>query len=260
MATESSIEHVPGPWECKGESWWFTCYPMSGNKKVYPGSTNPLDFHPGANDGFEGGLGMIMVVRYSQTPVGPYDELLYIPGYFSTPHATSSRYRITNIYVSSKETTYNGRRNWNIPKHLAVFNFDKSETTGHTRITVAHPETPDSPFFAAVIKNIPIVSSIPVPLSTSVFPMNLEFHQPEIRAVDTPEGKANGEIATETWKSYKPWMGGKARFVQCVDIKNGNGDGTWPDQIDGVWGLVLKWDEGLTLKFPEGKELIKGNL
>ncbi|EWC46471.1 hypothetical protein DRE_04194 [Drechslerella stenobrocha 248] len=250
------IEHVPGPWECTGESWWFTCHPLIGKRIIHAGSINPLDFNPGVNDGFDGGPGLIMIVRYSDTPVGPYDELLYIPGYYTTPHAPSSRCRITNIYVSSKETIYNGRRNWNIPKHLAVFSFDSSTETGRTRITVAHPESPESPFFAAVVANIPLLSRVPVPLSTSLSPLNLECHQPELRAVEGERGRENGETATTTWRSFLPWMGGKVRFVKCVEMKNGNGDGSWPDKVDGVWSLVLRWDPGMKLKFPVGKEFV----
>ncbi|KAJ6260637.1 hypothetical protein Dda_4864 [Drechslerella dactyloides] len=258
-ADEYGIKHVPGPWECTGESWWFVCYPLTAKQKLHEGAINPLDFHDGANN-FVGGIGLIMIVRYSDTPVGPYDELLYAPGHFSTPHASSSRYRITNIYVSSKETTYNGRRNWGIPKHLAVFNFDHSAATGNTRITVAHPESPESPFFAAVVADIPLVSRIPMPLSTSLFPMNMEFHQPALKAVEGAKGRENGETGTSEWKTCHPWMGGRMRFVRCVEMKNGNGDGTWPDQVDGVWGPTMHWLPGLKMKFPASAELPTANL
>ncbi|KAF3903701.1 hypothetical protein AA313_de0208734 [Arthrobotrys entomopaga] len=256
MTTDIQIEEVPAPWDTTSEAWWFTCYPITGNKKIYPGAVHPSNFEAGGDEGFEGGIGMIQIVRYSQTPVGPYDELIYIPGVYKTPHSKTPRYRITNIYVSSIKTTYNGRKNWNIPKRLAVFNFSTSETTGHTTISVAHPETPTTPFFYAVLGNIPLVSSIPLPLNSKYFGLNLEAHQPPLL-----EGKKeSGEVATETWRSWTPWMSGTGRFVKCVELKNGNGDGTWPDQIDGVWGLVLKWDQGMKMKFEVGKEYPKSNL
>ncbi|KAK6359842.1 hypothetical protein TWF696_000975 [Orbilia brochopaga] len=257
---EYGIEHVPGPWDCTGESWWFVSYPLTSKLQVHEGAINPLDFHEGVNDGFAGGPGLIMVIRYSDTPVGAYDELLYAPGFFNTPNAPSSRYRITNIYVSSKETTYNGRRNWGIPKHLAVFNFDTSPTTGHTRITVAHPETPSSPFFVAVVADIPLVSRVPLPFSTTFSPLNMEFHQPALKAVEGAKGRENGETGTTCWKTCKPWMGGKMRLVKCVELKNGNGDGTWPDQVDGLWNLAVHWPPGMKLKFPEGKDFPTPNL
>ncbi|KAF3939678.1 hypothetical protein ABW19_dt0205616 [Dactylella cylindrospora] len=250
---ESTITTAPPPWECHGHAWWFIAWPMT-SKPIYPGSCHPADFHDGVNDNFHSFLGMIQVVRYTSTPVGPYDEILYIPGHFSTPHSTSPRYRITNIYVSKPESVYNGRHNWNIPKHLAVFNFDTSETTGQTTITVAHPESPESPFFVAVVKDIPLVSRISIPFSTTFFPMNLDFHQPDLRGVETEEGKKNGETATEGWKMVTFWQGGKVRVLKLVEIKNGNGDGRWPDRIDGLWGISLKWDD-IQLNFNVPKEL-----
>ncbi|KAF3923313.1 hypothetical protein ABW21_db0202909 [Orbilia brochopaga] len=247
---EYGIEPMPGPWECTGEMWWFLSYSLTSKINVHPGAINPLDFADGVNDGFAGGPGLIMIVRYKDSPVGSYDELLFAPGFFTTPHASSSRYRITNIYVSCKETAYNGRRNWNIPKHLAVFNFDTSPTTSQTRITVAHPESPESPFFVAVVADIPLISRIPVPFSTTFSPLNMEFHQPMLKAGEGAKGVENGEVGTSEWRNCKPWMGGKIRLLKTVELKNGNGDGTWPDQVDGLWNTVIHWLPGMKMRFP----------
>lgn len=54
---------------------------------------------------------MIQIVRYSDTPVGAYDELLLIPGNFEVPSAKErgkARLRITRDYVSQRDTCYNG--------------------------------------------------------------------------------------------------------------------------------------------------------
>ena len=51
---------------------------------------------------------MIQIVRYSETPVGPYDELLIIPGDFKASQNDEKRMRITRIYVNQSETCYNG--------------------------------------------------------------------------------------------------------------------------------------------------------
>ena len=34
---------------------------------------------------FRGGIALLMIVRYRDTPVGPYDELLIVPGQFDVP-------------------------------------------------------------------------------------------------------------------------------------------------------------------------------
>ena len=64
---------------------------------------------------------MAQIIRYSETPVGPYDELAILPGAFSGVGRDGGKKRdsrITGIWVSSKETLINGRRNWNIPKSV----------------------------------------------------------------------------------------------------------------------------------------------
>lgn len=40
---------------------------------------------------------------------GSYDELVLIPGFFDLPGSTKKYSRITRIYVSQKETCYNGQ-------------------------------------------------------------------------------------------------------------------------------------------------------
>jgi len=57
---------------------------------------------------FKGGLGMMQIVRYHDSPVGAYDELLLVPGYFEVPGAKKNMVRVTRIYVSQKDTCWNG--------------------------------------------------------------------------------------------------------------------------------------------------------
>lgn len=62
---------------------------------------------------------MVQVIRYTDTPVGPYDELLIVPGTFGyhTGGVEGSgeaikeekHMRVTRIYVSQKQTCWNGR-------------------------------------------------------------------------------------------------------------------------------------------------------
>lgn len=66
-----------------------------------------------------GHLAYAMFVDYDRTPVGPYRELLFIPGAFRYGNRTC--FTITKIFVSSMASVVNGRRNWGIPKELAHF-------------------------------------------------------------------------------------------------------------------------------------------
>ncbi|GAC1622430.1 MAG: hypothetical protein NVS9B10_06370 [Nevskia sp.] len=68
-----------------------------------------------------GGFALVMFVDYEDSAVGPYRELLYIPGRFDFPNGR--HYSITRIYVSSMESVVNGRRNWGIPKDCCDFDY-----------------------------------------------------------------------------------------------------------------------------------------
>lgn len=73
-----------------------------------------------AKDKFIGGLGMVQVIRYTDSPAGPYDEFLMMPGFFEYNMRSEEKNgkqdivkkknaRVTRIYVSQKVTCWNGR-------------------------------------------------------------------------------------------------------------------------------------------------------
>jgi hypothetical protein len=59
-----------------------------------------------------------MLVRYTHSNVGPYDEALFIPGRFVL--GGQRHFSITRIVVSTMRSVVSGRANWSIPKDLAV--------------------------------------------------------------------------------------------------------------------------------------------
>lgn len=63
---------------------------------------------------------LMMFVDYISSPVGPYHEILFIPGFFKFEDDTK-HFSISRIFVSSQDSVINGRRNWGIPKELAQF-------------------------------------------------------------------------------------------------------------------------------------------
>lgn len=106
-----------------------------------------------------GQLAIAMFVDYASSPVGPYRELLYIPGRFDFPDGR--HYSITRIYVSTMASVVNGRRNWGIPKDRCDFDFqygDDGAATfsasyeGHrfARLSLA-PRGPALPFTTALL-------------------------------------------------------------------------------------------------------------
>ena len=120
------IPVAPPPWTLKTKLYLFAATLKPENREdpilqgLPAGSYNPLEtIHPSAlapingSPQWKGGLTSFVLVRYEESPVGPYDELMMTPDGFTNPYekkATSAR--ITNIYVSSRESVWNGRKNW----------------------------------------------------------------------------------------------------------------------------------------------------
>jgi hypothetical protein len=92
----------------------------------------------GSSGDFKGGLGMIQIVRYQGGPVGAYDELLVVPGYFSVPGTKDRRgrekemLRITRIYVSQKDTCWNGVFTFTLNFVLIWLSFNTMAAISHT--------------------------------------------------------------------------------------------------------------------------------
>ena len=68
---------------------------------------------------YRGWVGTVMLVDYTTSNVGPYRELLFIPGLFSIGGNTT--FSISKIYVSTQVSVGNGIENWGIPKEQADF-------------------------------------------------------------------------------------------------------------------------------------------
>lgn len=114
------MEIIQAPWNLKGRGY-ILLYKFNQefvqNKSFLP---------PFLNYSFKGGFGAIMILDYLDSDVGPYQELLFIPGKFN--HKSKKYYSITKIFVSSMESVVNGRNNWGIPKQLADFKYNKDFT------------------------------------------------------------------------------------------------------------------------------------
>ncbi|BCX05883.1 MAG: hypothetical protein KatS3mg053_3821 [Candidatus Roseilinea sp.] len=109
-------------------------------------------------------LGAMMLVDYRDTNVGPYRELLFMPGRFN--FGGRRAFSISKIYVSTEASVRGGVENWGIPKELASFTrerrSDGSEIFSATldgRLVFAATLAPYGPRF-------PISSSL-VPLTVA---------------------------------------------------------------------------------------------
>lgn len=117
----AAITHAPAPWSCRA-TVYSAVFWVSASQTTQPGFNEaiyaPLEKEaPFATDSGkpEGGLATVMLVRYQNTPVGSYDEMMLLPGKFGFEvdsngrRVKKSKLRITRIYVSQRNTTWNGR-------------------------------------------------------------------------------------------------------------------------------------------------------
>jgi hypothetical protein len=117
MASNTTIVREPAPWQLKGEAYILVT-------KFNPWFVKTQGFIPPALKGrYTGGFGVVMFVDYHQSNVGPYQELLFVPGLFSFGNKRIAT--ITKIYVSTQASVINGQANWGIPKELAKFKIDR---------------------------------------------------------------------------------------------------------------------------------------
>ncbi|KLO17694.1 hypothetical protein SCHPADRAFT_157044 [Schizopora paradoxa] len=266
-AITSPYPLVPAPWHCKGEIYWIFLNP---SKSLEPGAYAPLEAEapPVATDevGSPTGKGVgacVMVMRYSDTPAGPYDELTYIPGAFTSPEGHGDgepHLRITRIYVSENNPAliYNSRLNWNVPKHPARFEFEELSNS-ETKISVYPPVTNDGatvgestdvpPIFSAVVSKA--ANFLPsIPFSTTFLPFDTTVVLPPLPT--SPSHPAI--IGTDSWKSFSSVMRGKVRFiwVKPGEIKDADGIPQFGDGVEfpkiKPWSLGMYWLPGTTFE------------
>lgn len=165
---------APAPWKLQGKGY-ILLYQFSKDFVEKQGFLT--DFHK--QHEFKGIIGAVMLVDYRSSPVGRYQELLFIPGMFRFGGATA--FNIAKIYVSTYESVYNGIENWGIPKELATFSIAK-QADKFERFGVAYE---GNPFFKADLKPF----ALPIYINTAWLPFH--FYQPSDKKilVTHPQGK-----------------------------------------------------------------------
>lgn len=115
---DQPVAPVAPPWKLKGTVYMVNFYCKEGNLPEH--AYSPLEggsSFAGAESGKHiGGFSQFQLIRYTESPVGPYDEFIISPGAFQYSVEEGGRRkvkknaRITRIYVSQKHTCWNGRR------------------------------------------------------------------------------------------------------------------------------------------------------
>ncbi|KAH7311295.1 hypothetical protein B0I35DRAFT_356947 [Stachybotrys elegans] len=221
---------APPPWTLKGTVYSATFVPLS--KKLPTKAYSPLERGSAVQtEGeFLGGIGMVQIIRYTESPVGPYDELLLLPGFFKYDGPTGERtnVRITRIYVSQKYTCWNGRTNWNIPKHLA--RFDWTEKNGATTVKIyPHDTTGDpleskpaeKPWFKATF-TLDLLGGLPFTTDLyDILGVNTTLAQPPLPHA---ESKYHELAGTNHWAATVPGQATNKASIGIFDLDQGEGD------------------------------------
>ncbi|GAA5944914.1 hypothetical protein JCM3775_001100 [Rhodotorula graminis] len=284
-----AIPVCSAPWSLTGEGWILPLFtPFSKEPIPLPsGAYAPLERGSKADlsERYHGGFGVVLVVRYESSNVGPYDELMIIPGLFSHPGKDggggepSYALAITRIYVSTVASVANGRREWGIPKHRAVFDFQIS-SSGRTTLSVSHPSSPSTPFFRIAFRPSRL-TPLSIPIRTSWLSTRLArvcmagyepaLVQPPLPAAEEGDDQGTGQradalVASEQPYRVEPSAAGWARAVVVEAFpeeeegegKDGSSGRDWSGFGDGegfphfeVYGARLNLHvQGLEMGFP----------
>ncbi|KAG8890187.1 hypothetical protein FRB98_000515 [Tulasnella sp. 332] len=241
MTSSDTIPQKPAPWNLTGiTSWTFLCSPLSPKVSFPSGwaATNEADAL--ADGTFIGGPSCIMasMIRYGDSPAGQYDELLYIPGRW-TDSSGKTGFRVTRIYVSNLISVENGRKNWNIPKYLA--NFDFTQEGKSIRVAVTIPGY-QQPFFNAVLSPVPTLFGIPI--STGILGQYMKASLSSMLQPPLPAGspEKKGVVATTSHASSIPVFRGTTTLVT---LKSNMHDGKLANGFD--FPAVVPWRLGFQM-------------
>lgn len=144
----------PPPWKIKGEAILMI---FKFNEKWVEQKGN---VPKRLQSKFRGGLGFLLLGDYLNTPVGPFRELIFVPGKFYK----TRRKVITKSFSSTEASTQNGRANWGIPKETLPIQWEREKSRDSVRI-LKNGEL----IFTAEFNTM----AIPFPLSTALFPLRL---------------------------------------------------------------------------------------
>ncbi|KAI4096583.1 MAG: hypothetical protein LQ339_006950 [Xanthoria mediterranea] len=242
------IKVVPPPWTCHYEAYVGAFYVSAKSglpRDIAYESLEASSAKTTEAGVWKGGMVMIQLLRYSSTPVGPYDEMILLPGNFEVPAGHGSHTRITRIYVSQRDTMFNGRKNWNLPKHIARFKYTGDFSSPPFAVQI-FPEDPaiETPIFTASLQHLAFWTPS-FPFSSNIFKWlgvpNVMVQPP------LPEGDPKEVLCgTNAWYKvaasiYSP----KVKLV-WIDLKQQGSE--VKGENENWWPGIRRWHVGLWLQ------------
>ena len=123
-----AFHHDP-PWHLQGDAfilnYWLTPNFIKHNHAFHI-APSPI-----------GRVVQVILVRYHESPVGPYDELLLLDHPLISKRRLSS---IAKIYVSTEASVVHGQHFWGIPKQLAEFEWVIKDDVAYCTISFEQQE------------------------------------------------------------------------------------------------------------------------
>jgi len=123
-----AFHHDP-PWHLQGDAfilnYWLTPNFIKHNHAFHI-APSPI-----------GRVVQVILVRYHESPVGPYDELLLLDHPLISKRRLSS---IAKIYVSTETSVVHGQHFWGIPKQLAEFEWVIKDDVAYCTISFEQQE------------------------------------------------------------------------------------------------------------------------
>ncbi|KAE8372669.1 hypothetical protein BDV26DRAFT_285759 [Aspergillus bertholletiae] len=210
------IPKRPSPWkDLHGDIFMCFAWPPQ-SKKPPTASYHDLEANVSFSDQiYSGGIQACIIVHYYDSPVGPYDELLWIPGRFELAKSEGEKtYRATRVYVSSKGSVFNGRNNWNVPKALAKFEFTgpKMGHLPYSCITISS-YCGKEPFLRLNLEPMFFKSRPFLPLDTKYIPISFKFDFPPLP--ESSNMRVDARIGTSGWQSVHVRISGRAGLVKA---------------------------------------------
>ncbi len=192
MSQKQQVAVTPPPWELKGRGYIFLLdLPDAITKQE-------LALLPWKKTSFLSAA-MMMLVDYTDSAVGPYYEVLFIPGRIETP--AGSYWHISKIYVSSEASAASGRANWGIPKEIADFSFRYRDDGADVSVRVS-----GAPLADFSIRH----KSCTVPVTTKIIPEALRlFYQrlDDSEFIFAPQADGRVGLAEiNTMKTHSPYF------------------------------------------------------
>jgi hypothetical protein len=86
---------------------------------------------------FLGGPGYLIAIKFSDSPIGAYNEIFFIPGMYKPRCSFKPWFSVQRIWVDSMASRHAGRSIWGIPK--VRYQQQQRQPAGrHTTVAVCH--------------------------------------------------------------------------------------------------------------------------